>query len=582
MKTLLTFLSCLFAFAATAQVPPFIRNSFDTNTDFVAKGLVTNIANSLVATGNFVLKNAGTASNLTSTGTQTNKPNDTASYVRWLPSVVTGPTNPAFLETRSSTVFDTDKAADEIWTLGANITPGGGLFNTAHGNAGIAIQLEHGYHTGGASYDEYHLLFNVNGIPYRPDSWRLNWATNSPDWDFTHLIHASQNQWFDATNDVTPYLALAPDQLSYLLKPGYTNGLKITKSSGQSVQILPIGAAALQSLDFSGWPGGLITPVGTMLPTLFSMNQTLVMGNKNIQLQDGSANEAVRFSPTASILSSNSTISWSRAANVLSTDLTLASTQAATLTLRGTLDVQGALRPVGSQSNTGPLTVSGGLTNLGGYSLGGGRVTALGGGDPTFQGAISVGGNVNMNGGFFLGGGGYAQLGPNTGADRFLLRGFLDGGARLELRGSTNLGTPGAGSALIGAITNAQGRVVIAAYEVQVPTNSAPFTLITSNLLSGQTYTNLTQRGHVVATISMTNILAGDVSAMSLIVDQDADGTWDTTNGPVRINGVALSAGSEQLFGLLQPGARFAFTNQNAGITPSAEIITGSCQWSRW
>lgn len=122
----------------------------------------------------------------------------------------------------------------------------------------------------------------------------------------------------------------------------------------------------------------------------------------------------------------------------------------------------------------------------------------------------------------------------------------------------------------------------VSAGSLNIGTNVSSFNFITTNLLSGQTYTNFAQRGHVVATVAMTNILAGDVSSMSLIVDQDADGTWDTTNGPVRINGVALSAGSEQLFGLLQPGARFAYTNQSAGVTPAVSIVAGSCQWSRW
>lgn len=115
-----------------------------------------------------------------------------------------------------------------------------------------------------------------------------------------------------------------------------------------------------------------------------------------------------------------------------------------------------------------------------------------------------------------------------------------------------------------------------------VGTNTAPFSFITTNLLTGQTYTNFSQRGYVIATVTLTNILPGDVSAMSLIVDQNADGTWDITNGPARINGLALLAGSSQLSGLLQPGALFAFTNQSAGVSPSAEITPGTCQWSRW
>lgn len=113
-------------------------------------------------------------------------------------------------------------------------------------------------------------------------------------------------------------------------------------------------------------------------------------------------------------------------------------------------------------------------------------------------------------------------------------------------------------------------------------TNTASFTFITTNLLTGQTYTNLSQRGYVVATVTLTNILAGDFSAMSLIVDQNGDGTWDDTNGPVALQGVAALAGQHQLTGVLQPGALFAFTNQSAGTSPSATIRAGSCRWSRW
>lgn len=115
-----------------------------------------------------------------------------------------------------------------------------------------------------------------------------------------------------------------------------------------------------------------------------------------------------------------------------------------------------------------------------------------------------------------------------------------------------------------------------------MPTNTASFNFITTNLLSGQRYTNFAQRANAVATVVLTNILAADFSAMALIVDQNADGTWDSTNGPVSLQGVALLAGQQQLTGLLQPGAIFAFTNQSAGTSPSATIRPGSCQWSRW
>lgn len=145
----------------------------------------------------------------------------------------------------------------------------------------------------------------------------------------------------------------------------------------------------------------------------------------------------------------------------------------------------------------------------------------------------------------------------------------IGGGTLFSIR---NAGTEKLNVSKDGAITSVGG----------FATNVATFSFITTNLLSGQVYTNLAQRGFVSATIEMTNVLAGDVSSMALIVDQNGDGTWDRTNGPVRINGTALLAGSQQLIGKLQPNSRFAYTNQSAGVTPgSAEIRVGSCEWGR-
>lgn len=91
--------------------------------------------------------------------------------------------------------------------------------------------------------------------------------------------------------------------------------------------------------------------------------------------------------------------------------------------------------------------------------------------------------------------------------------------------------------------------------------------------------TNSSARSALIyATIAMTNILAGDVSRIGLYVDQDGDGVWEKTGTEARLNGVALSAGAEELSFAIMPGGRWIFTNLSAGISPSAVIQANSSQ----
>lgn len=110
---------------------------------------------------------------------------------------------------------------------------------------------------------------------------------------------------------------------------------------------------------------------------------------------------------------------------------------------------------------------------------------------------------------------------------------------------------------------------------------TCPFSLsiVTNDFVLNTYYTNEARLSWVSAVAGLTNILAGDVSKVGLWLDQNGDGTWEKTGVAVRLNGVALGAGSEQLSAFVGPSGRFIFTNLSAGISPSAAIEENSSQW---
>lgn len=106
-----------------------------------------------------------------------------------------------------------------------------------------------------------------------------------------------------------------------------------------------------------------------------------------------------------------------------------------------------------------------------------------------------------------------------------------------------------------------------------------PITSLTNDFVLNALNTNRSSRAaFVCATIAFTNVLAGDVSAVGLYVDQDGDGVWEKTGIGARLNGVALSAGEEEVSAMIMPWGRFLLTNLSAGITPSATIKANSSQ----
>lgn len=102
-------------------------------------------------------------------------------------------------------------------------------------------------------------------------------------------------------------------------------------------------------------------------------------------------------------------------------------------------------------------------------------------------------------------------------------------------------------------------------------------TSVTNNFVINVYYTNQESAALVGATISLTNVLASDVSKVSLWLDQDGDGIWERTGLTARLQGVALSSGSVVLSAPVQPYARFLFTNQSSSGT--ATVDANSSQW---
>ncbi len=95
-------------------------------------------------------------------------------------------------------------------------------------------------------------------------------------------------------------------------------------------------------------------------------------------------------------------------------------------------------------------------------------------------------------------------------------------------------------------------------------TNRATFDITTNDFVLNQYYTNSNQRSWVAANLD----LPGTAQA-SLFLDQDADGTWERTG--------LTATNSAQLSAMLQPSARFLWTNQ-AG---SPVVRPNSSQWVR-
>lgn len=125
--------------------------------------------------------------------------------------------------------------------------------------------------------------------------------------------------------------------------------------------------------------------------------------------------------------------------------------------------------------------------------------------------------------------------------------------------------------------SNYFGGILRSGISAHIATNTASLTKTTNDLVLNQYYTNFAQRAFVRATVTMTNILATDICQVILYVDQNGDGTFEDTGNEARLQGVALLSGSAQLSTVLDPGARFLFTNFTSGGTSA--IKANSSRW---
>lgn len=150
---------------------------------------------------------------------------------------------------------------------------------------------------------------------------------------------------------------------------------------------------------------------------------------------------------------------------------------------------------------------------------------------------------------------------------------------RYKGSGSTGRWTIGDLYPAVSAATNGVVSSLSVSGSASIPTNTASFSITTNDFVLNAYYTNTAQRAFVCATITMTNVLAADVSSVGLYVDQAGDGTFEHTGTIAKLNGVALLAGAQELSFFIQPGARFCFTNISSGASPVVAISAMSSQW---
>lgn len=106
-------------------------------------------------------------------------------------------------------------------------------------------------------------------------------------------------------------------------------------------------------------------------------------------------------------------------------------------------------------------------------------------------------------------------------------------------------------------------------------------TSVTNNFALNVWYTNQESAAFISAVISMTNVLATDLSMVGLYLDQDGDGTFEKTGIKARLQGVIALAGAEELCAMIQPYSRFAFTNLSSGGTAAIEANSSQYFWSK-
>lgn len=100
----------------------------------------------------------------------------------------------------------------------------------------------------------------------------------------------------------------------------------------------------------------------------------------------------------------------------------------------------------------------------------------------------------------------------------------------------------------------------------------------TNDFVLNQYYTNVSQQSFVASSIVL-NPTTTTLVQVSLLVDQDANGTWESSGNSASSQSFGVISPittMQQLSAIVQPGGRFCFTNQSVGV---ASINPGSSQW---
>lgn len=224
----------------------------------------------------------------------TNAPNG---YLLKSPSQSGITTNLGFNWTHNSTLFDTNKAPDEVSMWGYNISPGGGRESSA--DTAIGFSIEGNYNLGGAEYAEAHLLYvDKTNVQHRPISFQVNKNNHETAiFDFwTSLVRF--NSSFESGNP--PYFSAAPGAMTWLAESiAFSPGLRFTSSESNNVQIIKQGPTTVD-LIVSGFRNHQFGS-GASAVTLTTNGQSLFPGGARMQLgsaltvEDASSVEKLRL-----------------------------------------------------------------------------------------------------------------------------------------------------------------------------------------------------------------------------------------------------------------------------------------------
>lgn len=109
-------------------------------------------------------------------------------------------------------------------------------------------------------------------------------------------------------------------------------------------------------------------------------------------------------------------------------------------------------------------------------------------------------------------------------------------------------------------------------------TNTATFDVVRTDFVIDTLYTNDARR----ATVGLSALLTSDLThtaELSLYVDDNADGTWDTTGLAISEGQTVAQNGKRFIEARIPPSAIFCFTNTSTSGATAPSINTGSSRW---